>query len=174
MKLTKIFAALVVAGALAACNETSNPVTSAVNGVKDVASSAANGVKEAATSATNAVTTAVENTANSAKQMVSSQPTFETAAYYCDVEGKKNQVVSVTYAFVDGKVDSATVSIHKKVVGQEMKFDSAYKDGTRFVEGNKVWSLDYGFSAATVGKTVPVMFTDNNKILAKSCQVIAR
>lgn len=59
----------------------------------------------------------------------------------------------------------------KQVVGPEMKFDPTYKDGTRFVSGNKVWNLDYGFSAATVGKTVPVMFTDNNKILAKNCKI---
>ncbi|AKD37884.1 hypothetical protein I926_02780 [Pasteurella multocida subsp. multocida OH4807] len=99
------------------------------------------------------------------------EPKFETAAYFCDVKGKKNQVVSVTYAFVDSKADSATVSINRKVVGHEMKLDGAYQDGVRFVEGNKVWSLDYGFAANTVNTTVPVMFTDNNKILAKNCRI---
>ncbi|MGC7590540.1 hypothetical protein ACPWUF_08660 [Bisgaard Taxon 46] len=106
-----------------------------------------------------------------AADMVSAQPTFETAAYFCDVQGKKNQVVSATYAFVNGKVDSATVTINRQVVGQEMKLDSAYQDGVRFVEGKKVWSLDYGFAANTVNSTVPVMFTDNNKILAKNCMI---
>ncbi|MXN89558.1 hypothetical protein K7G92_000210 [Pasteurella canis] len=106
-----------------------------------------------------------------AMEMKVSEPTFETAAYFCDVKGKRNQVVSVTYAFVDGKADSATVSINRKVVGDEMKLDSAYKDGTRFVEGNKVWSLDEGFTAKTVNTTVPVMFTDNNKILARNCDI---
>ncbi|MGC6406451.1 hypothetical protein ACNO7K_08445 [Bisgaard Taxon 45] len=106
---------------------------------------------------------------NKTMAMKSSEPTFETAAYFCDVKGKKNQVVSATYAFVNGKADSATVTINRKVVGQEMKLDSSYQDGVRFVESNKVWSLDNGFAASTVSTTAAVMFTDNNKILAKNC-----
>lgn len=187
MKLTKIFAGLVMAGALAACSQVSDTVSSvkdaagsAVSGVSDVASSAVTGVKDVATSAATGVKGAATATVDGVKTaanavMGTSKPVFETAAYFCDVEGQKNQVVSVAYAFVDGKPYTATVTINtkakgKQVVGSEMKFDSAFKDGARFVDGNKFWNLDYGFSAATVGKTVPVMFTDNNKILAKNCK----
>ncbi|MFC1136769.1 hypothetical protein ACFGZQ_05150 [Pasteurella multocida] len=132
MKLTQLFASLMVAGALTAC---------AQNGAD----------------------------MKKAMEMKSSEPTFETAAYFCDVKGKKSQVVSATYTFVNGKADSATVTINRQVVGHEMKLDSTYQDGVRFVEGNKVWSLDNGFAASTVGTTAAVMFTDNNKILAKNC-----
>ncbi|MGY4677357.1 hypothetical protein ACWIT3_06430 [Pasteurella sp. P03HT] len=106
-----------------------------------------------------------------AMEMKMMEPKFETAAYFCDVKGKRNQVVSVTYAFVGGKADSATVSINRKVVGHEMKLDGTYQDGVRFVEGNKVWLLDDGFAANTVNMTVPVMFTDNDKILARNCRI---
>lgn len=205
MKLTKIFAGLVMAGALAACSQVSetvssvtdaagsavngvtNAASSAVTGVKDMAGSAVNGVSNAASSAANGVSnvvtgakdmagSAVNGVKNAASGLMGKQPTFETAAYFCDAYGYKNQVVSVAYAFVDGKPYTATVTINskakgKQVVGSEMKFDAAYKDGARFVSGNKMWNLDYGFSAATVGKTVPVMFTDNNQILAKNCKI---
>ncbi|MDO5055462.1 hypothetical protein ACFSAV_07880 [Pasteurella oralis] len=139
MKLTKLFASLMVVGALTACSQN--------------------------------MSSDMKMAEKKAMEMKASEPAFETAAYFCDVRGKKNQVVSVTYAFVGGKADSATVSINRKVVGHEMKLDSSYQDGVRFVEGKKVWSLDYGFAAETVGTTVPVMFTDNNKILAKNCRI---
>ncbi|MGC7560336.1 hypothetical protein [Pasteurella sp. PK-2025] len=137
MKLTKLFASLMVIGALTACSQSAN--------------------------------SEIKSATQKAAEMVKAQPTFETAAYFCDVRGKKNQVVSATYAFVNGKADSATITINRKVVGQEMKLDTAYQDGVRFVEGQKVWSLDYGFAANTVNSTAAVMFTDNNKILAKNC-----
>lgn len=101
----------------------------------------------------------------------SAAPTFEVVPYFCDVKGKKNTVVTATYAFLNGKVDTATVSIDNVVVGHEMKLDTAYQDGTKFVEGKKVWSLDHGFTQETAEKTVPVMFTSDNKILAKNCRM---
>lgn len=216
MKFTKIFAGLVMAGALAACSQVSetvsgvtNAATSAVSGVADAAGSAVSGVANAAGSAVNGVTNAassavngakdmagsavngVKSAANGAKEMAGSavdgvknaansvmgaKPEFKTAAYFCDAYGYKNQVVSATYAFVQGKPYSATVTINskakgKQVVGAEMKLDASYKDGVRFVEGKKFWNLDSNFSAATVAKSVPVMFTDNNKILAKNCKI---
>ncbi|EEX51057.1 membrane protein [Pasteurella multocida] len=142
MKFTKLFVGLVAVGTLAACSQ---------NLSSDIAS-----------------------VGKKAADMVSTQPTFETAAYFCDVQGKRNQVVSATYAFVNGKADSATVTINRQVVGEEMKFDSTYKDGVRFVEGKKVWALgglDNSFAADTVSSTVPVMFTDNNRILARNCLI---
>lgn len=117
------------------------------------------------------------NSANKAEEQaqtaVKTEPSFETAAYFCDVQGKKNQTVSATYTFVNGKIDSATISINRKVVGDDMKVNAAYNDGTQFVEGKKVWTLDNGFSQASAAKTLPIMFTDNNKILARNC-VLAR
>lgn len=109
--------------------------------------------------------------ASDAMKVAQSTPAFETAAYFCDVSGKKNKVVSATYAFVDGKIDTATITINRKVVGQEMKLDPSYQDGTKFVEGNKVWSLESGFTQATASKVVPIMFTDNNRILARNCKI---
>ncbi|MDH3001819.1 hypothetical protein [Pasteurella multocida] len=132
MKLTQLFASLMVAGALTACAQNGTDMKKAM-------------------------------------EIKSSEPTFETVAYFCDVKGKKNQVVSATYTFVNSKADSATVTINRQVVGHEMKLDSTYQDGVRFVEGNKVWLLDNGFVANTVGTTAAVMFTDNNKILARNC-----
>lgn len=127
------------------------------------------------------VACSTENSMSSTKQeapmketstmMKSAQPTFETAAYFCDVKGKRNKVVSATYAFVNGKIDTATVTVDGVVVGHEMKLDPSYQDGTQFVEGKKVWSLESGFTQATASKTVPIMFTSDNRILAKNCEV---
>lgn len=120
---------------------------------------------------TNVAKTASDAMKNVSAAVKSSMPTFETAAYFCDVSGKKKQVVSATYAFVDGKIDTATITINRKVVGQEMKLDPSYQDGTKFVEGNKVWSLESGFTQATASKVIPIMFTDNNRILARNCEI---
>ncbi|MGQ0285938.1 hypothetical protein ACT2CV_01855 [Pasteurellaceae bacterium 22721_9_1] len=150
MKLTKLFAGLMVAGVLGACtqnaNSEMNKVEKATQEVKEVAGQ----VQQA---------------------MGSTQPALETAAYFCDVQGKKKQVVSVTYAFVNGKADSATVTVrtgNKKSI-HELKVNPSYTDGTQFVDGKKVFTLDEGFSAQTVNKTVPVMLTIKDKIIAKNC-----
>lgn len=157
MKLTFI-STLIATLALSACSTATDVASSTANVVKDVA---------------NTTTETVKNTTTSAMDsMKGKQPVFETAAYFCDASGKKNQVVSAVYAFIDGKIDSATITMNRKVIGPEMKFDATYKDGVRFVEGQKVWSLDYGFAQNTVSKTVPVMFTDNNNIVAKNCTIV--
>ncbi|MWR47789.1 hypothetical protein, partial [Escherichia coli] len=75
------------------------------------------------------------------------------------------------YTFSNGEPSTATVTINKKVVGKDLKVDTAYKDGVKFVSGTKVWSLDTGFNSKTAETTVPVMFTSNNQILAKNCAV---
>lgn len=108
-----------------------------------------------------------------ADKMVSSAPALETAAYYCDVRGKR-KVVSATYEFVNGAAESVTLTVDGKVVG-DLKLDKSYEDGVRFVagKGNKrVWSLDSGFSQSTIASTVPVQYRSNDKIVAKNCEVI--
>lgn len=167
MKLVKFVPAIAATLVLAACSTAENMVSSTTNAVSNAASATTNAVSNAAT----ATKDAVAGTMKSASNALSSKPTFETAAYFCDVQGKKNQVVSATYAFVNGKIDTATITINRKVVGQEMKLDPSYKDGTQFVEGKKVWALEGGFTQATASKTMPIMFTDNNQILAKNCEI---
>lgn len=178
MKLVKFVPAIAATLVLAACSTAENMVSSTTNAVSNAASATTNAVSNAASATTNAVSNvatatkdAVAGTMKSASNALSSKPTFETAAYFCDVQGKKNQVVSATYAFVNGKIDTATITINRKVVGQEMKLDPSYKDGTQFVEGKKVWALESGFTQATASKTMPIMFTDNNQILAKNCEI---
>ena len=166
MKLVKFVPAIAATLVLAACSTAENVVSSTTNAVSNAASATTNAVSNAAT----ATKDAVVGTMKGASNALSSKPTFETAAYFCDVQGKKNQVVSATYAFVNGKIDTATITINRKVVGQEMKLDPSYKDGTQFVEGKKVWALEGGFTQATASKTMPIMFTDNNQILAKNCE----
>lgn len=106
-----------------------------------------------------------------AVEMAKSEKTLVPVGYICDVKGKKNKVVSATYEVRGNEVVAVTVMVDGVVVGHEMKLNPSYKDGIQFVEGKKVWSLDEGFSRATINKTDPVMFTSNNKILAKNCHV---
>lgn len=117
--------------------------------------------------------TNTQSVAETAIKATSSAPALETAAYYCDVRGKR-KVVSATYEFVNGTAESVTLTIDGKVVG-DLKLDKSYEDGVRFVagKGNKrVWSLDSGFSQSTIASTVPVQYRSNDKILAKNCEVI--
>ena len=166
MKLVKFVPAIAATLVLAACSTAGNVVSSTTNAVSNAASTTTNAVSNAAT----ATKDTVAGTMKSASNALSSKPTFETAAYLCDVKGKRNQVVSATYAFVNGKIETATITINRKVVGEAMKLDPSYADGTKFVEGKKVWSLESGFTQATASKTMPIMFTDNNQILARNCE----
>lgn len=128
----------------------------------------------AACSTADKVATATTDAATATKDamkgaMTSAQPHFETAGYFCEVKGKR-KVVSATYAFINGQADSVTLTVDGAVVG-DMKYDASYQDGTRFVNGNRVWSLDYGFAQNTVSKTVPVQYRSNNNIVAKNCEI---
>ncbi|MCT8535597.1 Holliday junction resolvase [Glaesserella parasuis] len=128
--------------------------------VSDVASSTANIEGNAGSTAVDS-TTAAKNITTGSK----------TVTYTCSVNGKTNQPVSAVYTFNNGEPSTATVTINKKVVGENLKVDATYQDGVKFVSGTNVWSLDIGFSAKTAETTVPVMFTANNQILAKNCVV---
>lgn len=169
MKLVKFAPAIAATLVLAACSTANQVATATTDAVK----ATGNAVAGAATATTDAVKGAATATKDAVKgAMTSAQPEFETAGYFCQVQGKK-KVVSATYTFVNGKPEMATIKLDGKVVGHEMKFDPKYQDGTRFVEGKKVWSLgtDNNFTKASVANTVPVMFTSNNKILAKHCEI---
>ncbi|MDG6312269.1 Holliday junction resolvase [Glaesserella parasuis] len=148
MKLVKLLPTFAAAAVLAACST-----------VSDVASSTANIEGNAGSTAVDS-TTAAKNTTGS-----------KTVTYTCSVNGKTNQPVSAVYTFNNGEPSTATVTINKKVVGENLKVDATYQDGVKFVSGTNVWSLDIGFSAKTAETTVPVMFTANNQILAKNCVV---
>lgn len=101
-----------------------------------------------------------------------SEVTFKTAGYFCSVSGKK-KVVSATYTFIKEQPDSVTLSIDGAVVG-DLAFDPSYQDGTRFVAGQRIWSLEQGFSQNTVEKTVPVMYVSKNRIVAKYCEIASK
>ncbi|MDP0383775.1 Holliday junction resolvase [Glaesserella parasuis] len=149
MKLVKLLPTFAAAAILTACST-----------VSDVASSTAN-IEGNAGSTTVDSTTAAKNITTGSK----------TVTYTCSVNGKTNQPVSAVYTFNNGEPSTATVTINKKVVGENLKVDATYQDGVKFVSGTNVWSLDIGFSAKTAETTVPVMFTANNQILAKNCVV---
>lgn len=149
MKLVKLLPTFAAAAVLAACST-----------VSDVASSTANIEGNAGSTAVDSITAAKNITTGS-----------KTVTYTCSVNGKTNQPVSAVYTFNNGEPSTATVTINKKVVGENLKVDATYQDGVKFVSGTNVWSLDIGFSAKTAETTVPVMFTANNQILAKNCTV---
>lgn len=149
MKLVKLLPTFAAAAVLAACST-----------VSDVASSTANIEGNAGSTAVDSITAAKNITTGS-----------KTVTYTCSVNGKTNQPVSAVYTFNNGEPSTATVTINKKVVGENLKVDATYQDGVKFVSGTNVWSLDIGFSAKTAETTVPVMFTANNQILAKNCVV---
>ncbi|MDE4023451.1 Holliday junction resolvase [Glaesserella parasuis] len=149
MKLVKLLPTFAAAAILTACST-----------VSDVASSTANIEGNAGSTAVDS-TTAAKNITTGSK----------TVTYTCSVNGKTNQPVSAVYTFNNGEPSTATVTISKKVVGENLKVDATYQDGVKFVSGTNVWSLDIGFSAKTAETTVPVMFTANNQILAKNCVV---
>ncbi|MDG6309423.1 Holliday junction resolvase [Glaesserella parasuis] len=149
MKLVKLLPTFAAAAILTACST-----------VSDVASSTANIEGNAGSTAVDS-TTAAKNITTGSK----------TVTYTCSVNGKTNQPVSAVYTFNNGEPSTATVTINKKVVGENLKVDASYQDGVKFVSGTNVWSLDIGFSAKTAETTVPVMFTANNQILAKNCVV---
>lgn len=149
MKLVKLLPTFAAAAILTACST-----------VSDVASSTANIEGNAGSTAVDS-TTAAKNITTGSK----------TVTYTCSMNGKTNQPVSAVYTFNNGEPSTATVTINKKVVGENLKVDATYQDGVKFVSGTNVWSLDIGFSAKTAETTVPVMFTANNQILAKNCVV---
>ncbi|KDD81812.1 Holliday junction resolvase [Glaesserella parasuis] len=149
MKLVKLLPTFAAAAILTACST-----------VSDVASSTANIEGNAGSTAVDSITAAKNITTGS-----------KTVTYTCSVNGKTNQPVSAVYTFNNGEPSTATVTINKKVVGENLKVDATYQDGVKFVSGTNVWSLDIGFSAKTAETTVPVMFTANNQILAKNCTV---
>ncbi|MCT8670500.1 Holliday junction resolvase [Glaesserella parasuis] len=149
MKLVKLLPTFAAAAILTACST-----------VSDVASSTANIEGNAGSTAVDSITAAKNITTGS-----------KTVTYTCSVNGKTNQPVSAVYTFNNGEPSTATVTIDKKVVGENLKVDATYQDGVKFVSGTNVWSLDIGFSAKTAETTVPVMFTANNQILAKNCVV---
>ncbi|MDE3944123.1 Holliday junction resolvase [Glaesserella parasuis] len=149
MKLVKLLPTFAAAAILTACST-----------VSDVASSTANIEGNAGSTAVDS-TTAAKNITTGSK----------TVTYTCSVNGKTNQPVSAVYTFNNGEPSTATVTINKRVVGENLKVDATYQDGVKFVSGTNVWSLDIGFSAKTAETTVPVMFTANNQILAKNCVV---
>lgn len=155
MKLVKFAPAIAATLVLAACSTADKVATATTDAVK----ATGNAVVGAATATKDAMKGA----------MTSAQPHFETAGYFCEVKGKR-KVVSATYAFVNGQADSVTLTVDGAVVG-DMKYDANYQDGTRFVNGNRVWSLDYGFAQNTVSKTVPVQYRSNNNIVAKNCEI---
>ncbi|MWQ64071.1 Holliday junction resolvase [Glaesserella parasuis] len=149
MKLVKLLPTFAAAAILTACST-----------VSDVASSTANIEGNAGSTAVDSITAAKNITTGS-----------KTVTYTCSVNGKTNQPVLAVYTFNNGEPSTATVTINKKVVGENLKVDATYQDGVKFVSGKKVWSLDMGFNAKTAETTVPVMFTANNQILAKNCVV---
>ncbi|EQA03212.1 Holliday junction resolvase [Glaesserella parasuis] len=160
MKLVKLLPTFAAAAVLAACSTVSDVASSTANAVGNAGSAVVDGAS--------AVGTAMSDGATAAKDMVTGS---KTIAYICSVNGKTNQPVLAVYTFNNGEPSTATVTINKKVVGKNLKVDTTYQDGVKFVSGTNVWSLDIGFSAKTAETTVPVMFTANNQILAKNCVV---
>lgn len=182
MKLIKLLPTLGAVAVLAACSTAADIASSTVDAVGSAGSAVVDGAKtvggavvDGAKTAGGAVVdgakatgNAVASGATAAKDMVTGS---KTVAYTCSVNGKTNQPVTAVYTFKDDEPETATVTVQKKVVGKNLKVDSTYKDGVKFVSGTNVWSLDTGFNAKTAETTVPVMFTANNVILAKNCAV---
>ncbi|AUI65968.1 Holliday junction resolvase [Glaesserella australis] len=171
MKFVKFLPAVLASVVLAACSTVSDVASSTVSAVGDAGSAVVDGAKSAGGAVVDgakATGSAVSSGVTAAKDMVTGS---KTVAYTCSVNGKTNQPVSAVYTFNNGEAATATVTINKKVVGKNLKVDTAYTDGVKFVSGTNVWSLDMGFNEKTAETTVPVMFTANNQILAKNCSV---
>lgn len=170
MKLVKLLPALSVAAVLSACSTVSDVASSTVGAVGDAGSAVLEGAKTAGGAVVEGAKStgeAVSSGVTAAKDAITGA---KTIVYTCSVSGK-TQAVSAVYTFKNGEPATATVAINKKVVGKDLKVDTTYTDGVKFVSGNNVWSMDKGFNASTAETTVPVMFTANNQILAKNCTV---
>lgn len=170
MKLVKLLPALSVAAVLSACSTVSDVASSTAGAVGDAGSAVLEGAKSAGGAVVEGAKStgeAVSNGVTAAKEAITGA---KTIVYTCSVSGN-TQAVSAVYTFKNGEPATATVTINKKVVGKDLKVDTAYTDGVKFVSGNNVWSMDKGFNAKTAETTVPVMFTANNQILAKNCTV---
>ena len=85
-----------------------------------------------------ALTACAQNGADMKKamEMKSSEPTFETAAYFVMWKVRKIKLFQPRIHLLMVK-QIATVTINRQVVGHEMKLDSTYQDGVRLVEGTK-------------------------------------
>lgn len=171
MKLIKLLPTLGAIAVLAACSTASDIASSTVNAVGNAGSAVVDGAKAAGGAVVDGAKAAGNVVADGATATKDLLTGSKTVSYTCDASGKTNQPVVAVYTFSNGEPSTATVTINKKVVGKDLKVDTAYKDGVKFVSGTKVWSLDTGFNSKTAETTVPVMFTSNNQILAKNCAV---
>lgn len=171
MKLIKLLPTLGAIAVLAACSTASDIASSTVSAVGSAGSAVVDGAKAAGGAVVDGAKAAGNVVADGATATKDLLTGSKTVSYTCDVSGKTNQPVVAVYTFSNGEPSTATVTINKKVVGKDLKVDTAYKDGVKFVSGTKVWSLDTGFNSKTAETTVPVMFTSNNQILAKNCAV---
>ena len=171
MKLIKLLPTLGAIAVLAACSTASDIASSTVNAVRNAGSAVVDGAKAAGGAVVDGAKAAGNVVADGATATKDLLTGSKTVSYTCDASGKTNQPVVAVYTFSNGEPSTATVTINKKVVGKDLKADTAYKDGVKFVSGTKVWSLDTGFNSKTAETTVPVMFTSNNQILAKNCAV---
>ncbi len=171
MKLIKLLPTLGAIAVLAACSTASDIASSTVSAVGSAGSAVVDGAKAAGGAVVDGAKAAGNVVADGATATKDLLTGSKTVSYTCDASGKTNQPVVAVYTFSNGEPSTATVTINKKVVGKDLKVDTAYKDGVKFVSGTKVWSLDTGFNSKTAETTVPVMFTSNNQILAKNCAV---
>lgn len=171
MKLIKLLPTLGAIAVLAACSTASDIASSTVNAVGNAGSAVVDGAKAAGGAVVDGAKAAGNVVADGATATKDLLTGSKTVSYTCDASGKTNQPVVAVYTFSNGEPSTATVTINKKVVGKDLKVDTAYKDGVKFISGTKVWSLDTGFNSKTAETTVPVMFTSNNQILAKNCAV---
>ncbi len=171
MKLIKLLPTLGAIAVLAACSTASDIASSTVSAVGNAGSAVVDGAKAAGGAVVDGAKAAGNVVADGATATKDLLTGSKTVSYTCDASGKTNQPVVAVYTFSNGEPSTATVTINKKVVGKDLKADTAYKDGVKFVSGTKVWSLDTGFNSKTAETTVPVMFTSNNQILAKNCTV---
>ncbi|EEV24533.1 excinuclease ABC subunit A [Actinobacillus minor 202] len=171
MKLIKLLPTLGAIAVLAACSTASDIASSTVSAVGNAGSAVVDGAKAAGGAVVDGAKAAGNVVADGATATKDLLTGSKTVSYTCDASGKTNQPVVAVYTFSNGEPSTATVTINKKVVGKDLKVDTAYKDGVKFVSGTKVWSLDTGFNSKTAETTVPVMFTSNNQILAKNCAV---
>ena len=171
MKLIKLLPTLGAIAVLAACSTASDIASSTVSAVGNAGSAVVDGAKAAGGAVVDGAKAAGNVVADGATATKDLLTGSKTVSYTCDASGKTNQPVVAVYTFSNGEPSTATVTINKKVVGKDLKVDTAYKDGVKFISGTKVWSLDTGFNSKTAETTVPVMFTSNNQILAKNCAV---
>lgn len=171
MKFIKLLPTLGAIAVLAACSTASDIASSTVNAVGNAGSAVVDGTKAAGGAVVDGAKAAGNVVADGATATKDLLTGSKTVSYTCDASGKTNQPVVAVYTFSNGEPSTATVTINKKVVGKDLKVDTAYKDGVKFISGTKVWSLDTGFNSKTAETTVPVMFTSNNQILAKNCAV---